>query len=123
MKLTARQKKRRAYAQTIVRPRPPRIERPEKPARVASAPVVARPPRRTMPPLFYLIFGGFGLVYAVYYLVFIIGDLIHPRIVHGKQETVSIWLLLVALLFLALSAVNIYLGVRVWRQRRAATRQ
>lgn len=122
MKLTARQKKRRAYAQTIVRPRPPRIERPEKPARVASAPV-ARPPRRTMPPLFYLIFGGFGLVYALYYLAFIIGDLIHPRIVHGKQEAVPIWLLLVALLFLALSAVNIYLGVRVWRQRRAATRQ
>ncbi len=73
-----------------------------------------------MPPLFYLIFGAFGLVYALYYLVLIIGDTLHPHLVHGKAQSPGVGLIIVVVVFLALSLGNIYLGIRVWRSQRAA---
>ncbi len=121
VKLTARQRKRRAYSESLPpRPYVPRPPRPAKPVRVTSA--TPKPARRnTMPPIFYFAFGGFGCAYAVYYLVLLISNAVgHHVDQHGKPIAApEPWYYLIAVLFLLLSLGNLYIGLRVRRERRA----
>lgn len=122
MKLSARQRKRRAYAQALPRPqRPPRPPRPERKA-PAPAPASSRRGRRnTLPPMFYFIFGAFGTAYALYYLSLLLSSALGHHVDNrGKAiPPPGAGLYLVAVLFLLLSVGNILIGLKVRRDRRA----